>query len=86
MKKLKLLKLEWSNEKNIYIFYEKTDNGDYECSVYLETEDEADLHFCFGSVFPQEAETGVCTSTDEAFEEDISRLAINYVMEFCLWT
>ena len=84
--KLKTLKIELSNEKNIYIIYEKTDNGKYECSIYLENEDEADLRFCFGSLFPQEAETGIRTSTDKAFEEDISRLAINYVKENCLWT
>ena len=82
--KLKTLKLELSNERSIYIIYKKTEIGQYECSVYLETEDKADLHFCFGSVFPQEAETGIRITSDEAFEEDISRLAINYVKEFCL--
>ena len=81
MKKLNTIKLELCNEKDVYIIYEKLENGKYECSVYVSSKDEADLQFDFGTVFPQEAETGIRTTSTEEFEEDICQMIKNYYIK-----
>ncbi len=81
MKKLNTIKLELCNEKDVYIIYEKLENGKYECSVYVSPKDEADLQFDFGTVFPQETETGIRTTSTEEFEEDICQMIKNYYIK-----
>ena len=77
--KIKTLKLELNENKEIYIMYEKPENNKYICSVYAGNKFYGNLVHQFGLEVPQEVEIGIRTNSDDSFEEDIIELVLNNV-------